>query len=400
MSNFIQTQGVQFTRHGAPYSFIGANFWIGMHLGAFDRPRLIRELDLMASIGIRNLRIMAAFEGPDDAPWRALPTVQPEPGLWREELLRGLDFLLDEMGKRDMTAVVCLNNFWPWSGGMAQYIAWQTGKPIPYPPPAEGGSWTRYSLFAAKFYRNEAAMAAFEAFIQMLLKRTNHRNKRPYTDDPVIMSWQLANEPRGMLHPKAYRAWITRTASLIKSLDANHLISIGSEGDTASGKIAGTNPLKDHASNLIDYVTCHIWPQNWNWYDPEKGTRSYEKGEKKALAYLEKHIKYAEKLNKPLVLEEFGLARDAGSHDPSGSTEIRNHFYSKMLSQVGMGTLAGANIWAWGGEGRPRSPGEIWQQGDALIGDPPHERQGWYSVYDSDKETLAVIKGMRPSGFL
>lgn len=392
MSNFIQVKGQQFIQSNTPYQFIGANFWIGMHLGAFDRPRLVRELDLMSSIGLNNLRVMAAFEGPDDAPWRALPTVQPEPGLWREELLRGLDFLLDEMGKRNMTAVICLNNFWPWSGGMAQYVAWQTGKTIPYPPPADGGSWTRYSLFAAQFYRNEAAMVAYEDFIRMLLRRINHRNKRPYKDDPVIMAWQLANEPRGMLRPKTYRAWIERSARLIKSLDANHLISLGSEGDTASGKLAGTNPLKDHADDLIDYVTCHIWPQNWSWYDPEKGIRSYEKGEKKALAYLDKHMKYAEKLNKPLVLEEFGLARDGGSHDAGSSTELRNRFYQKMLSLVGVVPLAGANIWAWGGEGRPKSPGDLWQQGDTLIGDPPHERQGWYSVYEGDEGTLEVLR--------
>ena len=43
--------------------------------------------------------------------------------------------------------------------------------------------------------------------------------------------------------------------------------------------------------------------------------------------------------------------------------------------------LAAINLWAWGGEGRPRQPRaaaelllgvHCWQQGDALIGDPPH----------------------------
>ena len=283
MSDFVLVKGNQLIRQGEPYYFIGANFWIGMHLGAFERPRLIRELDQMQAIGIRNLRIMAAFEGPDDAPWRLLPTVQPEVGLWREELLQGLDFLLDEMRKRDMTAVVCLNNFWPWSGGMAQYLSWQTGKPIPYPPPAEGGSWVKYSLYTAGFYRNEAAISTYEAFLKMLLSRINHRNQIAYQNDPTIMTWQLANEPRGMLFPKAYRAWILRSARLIKSLAPQQLISIGSEGKTASGKVAGNHPVKDHAFDLIDYMTCHIWPQNWGWYDPEKGEKSYVKGEKKAM---------------------------------------------------------------------------------------------------------------------
>ena len=42
--------------------------------------------------------------------------------------------------------------------------------------------------------------------------------------------------------------------------------------------------------------------------------------------------------------------------------------------------------WAWGGEGRPRSPGGYWAAGDDVIGDPPHEPQGWYSVFDADAQ--------------
>jgi mannan endo-1,4-beta-mannosidase len=33
-----------------------------------------------------------------------------------------------------------------------------------------------------------------------------------------------------------------------------------------------------------------------------------------------------------------------------------------------------------------------WTQGDDFIGDPPHEPQGWYSVYDKDNSTLEIIK--------
>ena len=53
--------------------------------------------------------------------------------------------------------------------------------------------------------------------------------------------------------------------------------------------------------------------------------------------------------------------------------------------------ISGVSFWAWAGEGRPRTPGGFWQLGDALLGDPPHERQGWYSVYDDDKSTHAVM---------
>ena len=63
--------------------------------------------------------------------------------------------------------------------------------------------------------------------------------------------------------------------------------------------------------------------------------------------------------------------------------------------------LVGASVWAWGGEGRPRRPrtpnettllGEhCWHKGDALLGDPPHEAAGWYSVFEDDVTTHGIM---------
>jgi len=54
--------------------------------------------------------------------------------------------------------------------------------------------------------------------------------------------------------------------------------------------------------------------------------------------------------------------------------------------------VAGMSFWAWSGEGRPRDAGGPWRAGDPLTGDPPHELQGWYGVYDTDAETKGVIE--------
>ncbi|MEL7341167.1 MAG: beta-mannosidase, partial [Bacteroidota bacterium] len=86
------------------------NFWYGMNLGSEgaggDRKRLIRELDHLKSIGINNLRIMAASEGDAQAPWRMQPSLQPNPAEYDDALWEGLDFLLTEMRKRELYAVV------------------------------------------------------------------------------------------------------------------------------------------------------------------------------------------------------------------------------------------------------------------------------------------------------
>ena len=77
------------------------------------------------------------------------------------------------------------------------------------------------------------------------------------------MSWELANEPRGGKFRKEFLAWIRGSAKLIKSLDQNHLITIGSEGETLNPKDAGNDFIEDHAIAEIDYATIHIWVENW-----------------------------------------------------------------------------------------------------------------------------------------
>jgi mannan endo-1,4-beta-mannosidase len=68
------------------------------------------------------------------------------------------------------------------------------------------------------------------------------------------------------------------------------------------------------------------------------------------------------------------------------------HLYSCLKSVEKQKALVGCNFWAYGGSGRPSSPKSVWYPGDDLIGDPPHEFQGWYSVYDIDKSTLDLIQ--------
>lgn len=65
------------------------------------------------------------------------PALQYEQGKYDQDLLDGLDFLIAEMGKRKMYAVLFLTNNWEWSGGMSQYLEW-SGKgaiPVPAIPP-------------------------------------------------------------------------------------------------------------------------------------------------------------------------------------------------------------------------------------------------------------------------
>ena len=399
-AGFVRVQGTHFTRDGQPYYFLGANFWYGMNLGSRgpggDRGRLVRELDRLQALGVTNLRIVAGSEGPDSEPWRMVPALQKKPGQYDADLLDGLDFLLSQIGQRGMTAVVVLNNFWPWSGGMAQYEQWRSSGQIPYPPPAPGGDWDRYQKYAARFYSDRGAVKDFARFVKFLIKRENAYTRHRYAEEPAIMAWELANEPRGADQPAAHDAWIAKTAALIKSLDKNHLVTTGSEGETPYPS-AGLDFVKNHRSPDVDYATMHIWAANWGWFDPAHAEGTYPIAVAKMQAYFRDHLEKAGRLGKPVVLEEFGISRDSGSYEASAGTALRERYYAAVFAQAYASArsgspLAGVCFWAWSGEGRPREAGGIWKAGDAFIGDPPHERQGWYGVYDTDAGTLQLIK--------
>jgi len=400
-NDFITVNITHFELNGHAFYYVGTNFWYGLNLGSTgpggDRARLHRELDLLKAIGITNLRIMAGSEGPDIEPWRMVPSLQTSPGVYNLDVLDGLDYLLKAMGERSLRAVMCLNNFWPWSGGMAQYLNWNGAGPIPYPPPEPDGSWDEYAFYTDDFYSNAGAMQDFQDFINFIINHVNPYTGLAYRDDPTIMAWELANEPRGYKNGENFNNWIDDTAAYIKSLDENHLVTTGCEGETPWPDYHALDFIENHNGPDIDYATCHIWPQNWGWFNPNE-PNGYASAEAEARNYLQSHLNMAgNTLHKPLVLEEFGLARDDGSYDPNSPTTYRDLFYEAMFDEIFLsahsgGSGAGDNFWAWGGEGRPLVPyGGFWSPGDPWIGDPPHEHQGWYSVYDMDTSTLSIL---------
>jgi mannan endo-1,4-beta-mannosidase len=381
ISQFVAASDGKFWLNGYPNYFIGTNFWQGMNLGvdgpSGNRDLLNQELDRLQQLGVTNLRLMAASEGPDTEPYRMVPALMDSPGVYDASVFDGLDYLLYQMGQRGMKAVMVLNNYWQWSGGMAQYVSWHEKSPIPYP-----GDYGTFMSYVARFYACEECQTWYRNHIQTIINRTNTYSGQKYRDDPVIFSWELANEPRR--YPVD---WINDTAKYIKSLDPNHMVTTGSEGTPPGER---QNFILTHQDSAIDYATIHIWPGNWGWYNPGRPA-TYENAERLSIQYFQTHAIEAVSLGKPLVLEEFGLARDwEPLHDiynPNSPTSYRDRFYTTMFDQVtsaiSLGeTLAGANFWAWSGTARPGYP---W------IGDPPHETPGWYSVYNSDSTTLSII---------
>lgn len=103
-----------------------------------------------------------------------------------------MDFLLTEMGKRGMYAVVY--HYWQWSGGMSQYVNWSSGDVVPSPNATGGGE--KFMPYSARFYSDAKAVAMNCKYINTLVNRVNTYSGVLYKNDPKIMAWELANEPR------------------------------------------------------------------------------------------------------------------------------------------------------------------------------------------------------------
>jgi len=395
---FVKVEGTQFIIGEEVHEFVGTNFWYGAYLGRpsekGDRKRLTRELDVLMKYGITNLRVLGASE--ESSFQNSLsPTFINANGTYNEDLLVGLDYLLSEMGKRDMHAVIFLNNYWEWSGGMSMYNKWYGDDPVIDPA---DGDWEAYMKFVAKFYMNEAAQNEFRKYITQLVTRTNSITNVAYSEDPTIMSWQLANEPRpgrgemSLEAIQAYYDWIDGTAGFIKSLAPNHLVSSGSEGQTGSLDSMDIF-VNAHQSEHIDYLTFHMWAKNWGWIDPNNMEETYSNAKEKATEYVLNHINVAEEMGKPIVMEEFGFPRDAETYDPNSSTTFRDQYYKLVFDLVEEHEeLSGTNFWSWGGFGEAQNEDYWWKPGDPFTGDPPQEPQGLNSVFSNDSTTLELIK--------
>ena len=338
-SPFVKVKDGKFWRNNTPYYYVGTNFWYGAILGSEgqggDRKRLCAELDALKKAGIDNLRILVGSDGERGVTTKVEPTLQVAPGVYNDTILAGLDFLLMEMGKRNMLAVLYLNNSWEWSGGYGFYLEHAgMGKA---PRPNEAG-YTAYMDFVSKYATCEKAHKLFYDYVRFILSRTN---------------------------------------------------SYTGEGDYGFYE----EICKDRN---ISYCNIHLWPYNWSWARPDHLIEDLPKACDNTREYIDKHLAICQRLGKPLVMEEFGYPRDGFSFSTESTTQGRDGYYKYVFSLVADnaergGLFAGCNFWGWGGFAKPKH--EQWQVGDDYTGDPAQEAQGLNSVFSTDISTLAIIAG-------
>ncbi|MGN0213628.1 MAG: cellulase family glycosylhydrolase [Muribaculaceae bacterium] len=394
-TEFVTVKDGKFFIGEKEYKYVGTNMWYAAILASEgrggNRERLNAELNTLQSLGIDNLRILVGADGAEGIPSHVEPTLQLRPGVYNDTILQGLDFLLVELEKRHMKAVLYLGNAWEWSGGYGTYLEW-AGKGKAPVPSVDG--WPAFMDYVKQYAACDSAHAMFSNHIKAIVGRVNSITGKPYSESPAIMSWQIANEPRAFSDEgkEAFAQWIHKAAKLIKSIDKNHLVSTGSEGKHGCEEdIELWNRI--HSYSEIDYANIHIWPYNWGWIDRQTIESRVDSACVNTRAYIEEHYRLMHKIGKPVVLEEFGYPRDGFLFSPGSATTGRDAYYRYVFSIISESQMiAGCNFWGWGGDVKPAHV--TWQRGDDYVCDPAQEEQGLNSVFVADSTTVALIREM------
>ncbi|XVF01999.1 hypothetical protein REPUB_Repub04eG0138500 [Reevesia pubescens] len=343
--SFVERNGTRFFLDGKPLYVNGWNsYWLMPYsVDENSRPRVSAMLQAGAKMGLTVCRTWAFNDGGYDA-------LQTSPGQFDERVFKALDYVIAEARQHGIRLLLSLVNNLQAYGGKTQYVnwAWQEGVGL--------------SSSNDSFFFDPSIRKYFKNYVLTVLTRKNTITGIEYRNDPTIFAWELINEPRCMSDPSGdtLQDWLEEMTGFIKSIDKNHLLTIGLEGfyGPKSPKKSTVNP-EEWASALgsdfvrnsnitdIDFTSVHIYPDHW-FHD-----LGFEEKRNYVSKWVRSHIEDCDKeLKKPVMFTEYGLSNQNKDYQPSQ----REQFYRTILdiiykSAKKKGSGAGALVWQFFVEG-------------------------------------------------
>lgn len=310
---FVKRAGSELRLNGKPFRFVGTNNYYLMY-----KPQEMVDdvLEDAAAAGFDVIRMWGSLEiGNQDGSnsihrkengvyfqyWD--PAAQRPAYNDGEDGLKKLDYAVYKAGQLGIKLVIPFVNNWNAFGGMDQYVRWRGGQ------------------FHDEFYTDPVIRGWFKDWIAHVLNRTNSYSGIQYKNDPTIMAWELANEPRCLsagAYPRSpncttatLTAWAGEMSTFVRSMDKNHLISVGDEGfycipgatDWTDNCGEGVDTLAFARLRHVDIMSLHLYPDHWG-KDVAWGVQ-----------WIERHAADAKRLNKAVMLGEFGL-QNKNSRNP------------------------------------------------------------------------------------
>jgi hypothetical protein len=314
----------RFLLAGKPFYFAATNaYYLGQDI-AYGSSVSLDALDAAKAVGIKVVRTIGFNDGyqvsgtnPKDS-----AIIQLSPGVYQPSGLAAMDTVVSEAGKRGIRLIITLVNNWTSFGGMQQYVQW--------------AGLTDHDAF----FTDANVKQLYKNYIQFFVTRTNTITGVAYKNDPTIMSWELANEARCSTDPGATRgivaAWYQEMGTFLKSVDPNHLVGTGEEGNDVSPagySSFSTNNWLDGSSgssfranialSAIDWGTVHVYP------DAAGMTNALTDGSN----WILDHVNLARTQGKPFIVGEYGLSTSPHS------------IYKSWLDVVESSGAAGASLW-------------------------------------------------------
>ncbi|CAH9114063.1 unnamed protein product [Cuscuta epithymum] len=377
--NFVERNGTQFFVDGKAFYVNGWNsYWLMDH--AVDegrRPRIRAILQAGAKMGLTVCRTWAFNDGTYNA-------LQLSPGIYDESVFRALDHVIAEAKQYGVRLLLCLVNNLQAYGGKSQYVkwAWEEGLGL--------------SSSNDSFFYDPTIRSYFKNYVKTVLTRKNTVTGVEYRDDPTIFAWELINEPRCLTDPSGdtLQEWVGEMSSYIKSIDMNHLLTVGLEGfygpkshkkmtvnPNYMSSYLGTDFIRNNKLPSVDFASVHIYPDHW------VKNQSFEEKLEFVSKWVLSHIEDCEKeLKKPVMFTEFGLSTMSKNFEPSQ----RDRFYKVVLNIIYKSAKrnkagAGSLFWQFIVEGM--------QDYNDEFGFVPWERRSTYQLIVEHSCRLARVHG-------
>lgn len=304
-----------------PYTIIGVNSYDL----AYKTDDQIREnFAYFKKLNINTVRLWAFGDGNSTG-------FQPAAGITNDSRLRQMDFILSLAKENSIRIIPVLVNNWNDYGGKAQYTAW-IGKS------AEDA-----------FFTDTDAVHLFKNYVNKIVARKNTYTGVEYRNDPTILAWEIMNEPRSGISNKnnseVLRTWTNDMDTYLRSIDSNHLVSLGTETAALCSVTA------------IDLCSVHL-------YVEDQGVPKYP-SITAVTHYLSSQAKEARLIKKPIYIGEIGIRKDYQVYDQEPLSLLKT-----LIMTIQQEKYSGYLVWNWS------------LKDDASFGFSPGGMNGAYSLTD------------------
>ncbi|KAI0599635.1 glycoside hydrolase superfamily [Biscogniauxia sp. FL1348] len=309
-STFAKTDGLLFNIDGVSQYYAGTNcYWCGFLTEDEDVDKVFSDI---AASGLKIVRVWG-FNDVNTKPgtgtvWYQYLSASGSEINTGSDGLERLDYVVKAAEANNLKLIINFVNNWSDYGGINAYVN------------AFGGS-------ATSWFTDSASQEQYKTYTKTVVSR--------YSNSTAVFAWELANEPRcsGCDSSIIYN-WATEMSAYIKSLDSNHMVTMGDEGFGPLTGDSGEYPYTVAAggytwqSNLnittLDFATLHLYPDSWG--------QSYSWG----TPWVELHGAACAAAGKPCLFEEYG---------GNNNCTIENPWQNAALATDG---IAGDMFWQYG----------------------------------------------------